>query len=124
MSFMLFFCFFLSRFFVSCFILDSARSRETLVQHRPIANTAAVMSLSQEELDSRSRFFNKVPDTWEEVVYLSYDACVETTFAAFFFSRFQLLLCFMFSLLGTAYAFCRELRSFLKPRTPVPLNRG
>eukprot|EP00903_Cladosiphon_okamuranus_P018597 g17119.t1 len=34
--------------------------------HRPMASTADVMALSQEELDSRSRFFNKVPDTWEE----------------------------------------------------------
>eukprot|EP00752_Nemacystus_decipiens_P014552 g12961.t1 len=34
--------------------------------HRPIANTADIMALSQEEVDSRSRFFNKVPDTWEE----------------------------------------------------------
>ncbi|CAN0014905.1 unnamed protein product [Scytosiphon promiscuus] len=34
--------------------------------YRPIANTADIMALSQEEVDSRSRFFNKVPDTWEE----------------------------------------------------------
>ncbi|CAN0168090.1 unnamed protein product [Ectocarpus sp. 13 AM-2016] len=35
--------------------------------HRPIANTADIMALSQEEVDSRSRFFNEVPSTWEQV---------------------------------------------------------
>ncbi|CBN79703.1 expressed unknown protein [Ectocarpus siliculosus] len=34
--------------------------------HRPIASTADIMALSQEEVDSRSRFFNEVPSTWEQ----------------------------------------------------------
>eukprot|EP00904_Undaria_pinnatifida_P005999 jgi/Undpi1/2529/HiC_scaffold_13.g05908.m1 len=34
--------------------------------YRPIASTADMMALTQEEVDSRSRFFNSNPDTWEE----------------------------------------------------------